>query len=259
MFSSRRTRTLLATLPALALAILPLPATAQDITVFAAASLTNALDKVAEAWTGDTGHSAVISYAGSSALARQIQDGAPADIFISASVDWMDAIETSGDLRDGSRRDILGNTLVLIAHGRDAAPVTLDETLDLAGLLDGGRLSMAMVEAVPAGVYGKAALEALGLWQSVAPLVAQSDNVRAALAFVAQGEAPLGVVYATDAAVADNVTVIGTFPEGSHAPITYPAGITAQSTSPVAAEFLDYMTSDTARAIWQEFGFAVLD
>lgn len=257
MFSFRHT--LLASIPALALATTPIQAAADDVMVFAAASLTNALDKVAEAWTAETGHSAVMSYAGSSALARQIQDGAPADIFISASVDWMDEIETSGDLREGTRRDILGNTLVLIAHGQDAAPVTIDENLDLAGMLDGGRLSMALVEAVPAGVYGKAALSALGLWESVEPLVAQSDNVRAALSFVAQGEAPLGIVYATDAAVADNVTIIGTFPEGSHEPITYPAGITAHSTSEVAAGFLDYMTSDTARAIWQEFGFAVLD
>ena len=257
MFSLRHSP--LATLPALPLATMPLQAAAQNVTVFAAASLTNALDTVAGAWSGETGHSAVMSYAGSAALARQIQDGAPADIFISASVEWMDAIEPSGDLREGTRRDILGNRLVLIAHGRDAAPVTIDENLDLAAMLDGGRLSMALVEAVPAGIYGKAALDALGLWESVAPLVAQSDNVRAALSFVAQDEAPLGIVYATDAAVADNVTLIGTFPEGSHAPITYPAGITAHSTSPVAAEFLAYMTSDTARALWQEAGFVVLD
>jgi len=249
----------LAALPSLALVATPIRAAADEVLVFAAASLTNALDQVAAAWTAETGHTAVMSYAGSSALARQIQEGAPADIFISASVDWMDAIEATGDLREGSRRDILGNTLVLIAHGRDAAPVTIDESLDLVGMLDGGRLSMALVEAVPAGVYGKAALTSLGLWDVVEPLVAQSDNVRAALGFVAQDEAPLGIVYATDAAVVDNVTVIGTFPEGSHDPITYPAGITAQSESPVAEAFLDFMTSDTARAIWLELGFTVLD
>lgn len=252
-------RPVVAALTALALVSAPLRAAADDVTVFAAASLTNALDRVAEAWTAETGHRAVMSYAGSSALARQIQEGAPADIFISASVDWMDAIEKSGDLRKGTRRDILGNTLVLIAHGRDAAPVTIDANLDLVGLLAGGRLSMALVDAVPAGVYGKSALTALGLWDRVEPLVAQSDNVRAALAFVAQGEAPLGIVYATDAVVADNVTIIGTFPEGSHAPITYPAGITAQGDSAVAGAFLDYLTSDTARGIWAEFGFGVLD
>ena len=249
----------LALLPAMVLVGTPGRATAGEVLVFATASLTNALDRVAEAWTAETGHAAVMSYAGSSALARQIQEGAPADIFISASVDWMDEIEASDDLRAGTRRDILGNTLVLVAHGRDAEPVSIDAGLDLVGMLDGGRLSMALVEAVPAGVYGKAALVSLGLWEDVEPLVAQSDNVRAALAFVAQGEAPLGIVYATDALVDDSVTVISTFPKGSHAPITYPAGVTAQSESAVAAGFLDFMTSEAARAIWQEFGFTVLD
>jgi molybdate transport system substrate-binding protein len=249
----------LALLASALLAAGPVRAAADPVLVFAAASLTDALDRVAAAWTAETGRDVVISYAGSSALARQIRQGAPADVFISASVDWMDAVEASGDLRAGTRRDILGNTLVLIAHGRDAAPATVDENLDLAGMLDGGRLSMALVEAVPAGVYGKAALTSLGLWDDVAPLVAQSDNVRAALAFVARGEAPLGIVYATDAAVEDDVTVIGTFPQGSHDAIVYPAGITAQSDSPVAGDFLDFLTTDAARAVWGEFGFIVLD
>lgn len=249
----------LALLPTMALVVAPLRAAAGEVLVFAASSLTNALDQVAGAWTAETGHSAVMSYAGSSALARQIQEGAPADIFISASVDWMDAMETSGDLRDGTRRDILGNRLVLIAHGRDAVPVTIDESLDLVGMLDGGRLSMALVEAVPAGVYGRAALVSLGLWDDVAPLVVQSYSVRTALAFVAMGETPLGIVYATDAAVQDNVTVIGTFPEGSHPPIILPAAVTAQSASPVASAFLDFLGSATARAIWAEHGFEVRD
>ena len=252
-------RPVVAALTALALISAPLRAAADEVTVFAAASLTNALAQVAEAWTAETGHVAVVSYAGSSALARQIQEGAPADIFISASADWMDEIETSGDLREGSRSDILGNTLVLIAHGNDAAGVTIDENLDLMGMLGDERLAMALVDSVPAGVYGKAALTALGMWDDVEPLVAQADNVRAALAFVSQNEAPLGIVYATDAAVEDNVTIIGTFPAGSHELITYPAGITAQSESPVAEAFLDYLTSDTARAVWAEFGCSVLD
>ena len=233
------------------------PVQAQDVSVFAAASLTNALDSVAQAWRAQTGQGVVMSYAGSSALARQIQAGAPADIFISASTDWMDALAASGDIRPETRRDILGNTLVLIAHGRDRAPVALDETLDLVALLDGGRLSMALVDAVPAGIYGRAALESLGLWQGVAPLVAQSDNVRTALAFVAQGEAPLGIVYATDAAAEDNVTVIATFPPGSHPPITYPAALTAQGRAPHAQAFLDFLTSDSARPIWERYGFRV--
>lgn len=259
MPSSFARQAVLALLPSLFLAAVPIRAASDDVTVFAAASLTDALDRVAAAWTAETGQTAVISYAGSSALARQIQQGAPADIFISASVDWMDAIEASGDLAEGTRRNILDNTLVLIAHGRDASPVTIDESLDLTGMLDGGRLSMSLIDAVPAGVYGKAALTSLGLWEDVEPLVAQSDNVRAALAFVALGEAPLGIVYATDAAVEDDVTIIGAFPPGSHDAIVYPAGITAQSESAVAQAFLEFMTSDTARSIWQESGFSVLD
>lgn len=240
----------------LALCLSALQAKADRVTVFAAASLTDALGQVAKAWMADTGHEVVMSFAGSSAIARQVQQGAPADIVISASIAWMDALEASGDLRPDTRRDILGNRLVLIAHGRDAAPVVMDETLDLVGMLGDARLAMALVSSVPAGIYGKAALTSLGLWDDVAPLVAQADNVRAALAFVAQNEAPLGIVYATDAVVQDNVTVIGTFPAHSHDPITYPAAITAQSDSAVAAAFLDYLTSDAARVIWQGFGFA---
>lgn len=247
-------------LPAVWLLVAPAQgAAAAEVLVFAASSLTNALDRVAAAWTAETGHRAVLSFAGSPVLARQIQEGAPADIFISASTEWMDALEASGDLRAGTRRDILGNSLVLIAHGRGAAPVAIDGSLDLEAMLGGGRLSMALVEAVPAGVYGRAALVSLGLWEGVAPHVAQSDNVRAALAFVARGEAPLGIVYATDAAVADNVSVIGTFPAGSHPPIRYPAAITAQSRSAAADDFLAYLTSDAARAIWHAFGFVLPD
>lgn len=246
----------LALVASLVLVAIPLRAASGEVTVFAAASLTDALGEVAEAWAAETGHHAVLSFGGSSALARQIQQGAPADIFISASADWMDTLEASGDLQAGSRRDILGNTLVLIAHG-DRAPVAIDQNLDLAGMLGEGRLAMALVGAVPAGVYGKAALSALGLWDSVAPQVAQADTVRAALAFVAQGEAPLGIVYATDAAAEDGVSVIGTFPEASHPPITYPAAITAEAASPVAAEFLDYLGSEPARAIWEAAGFGV--
>lgn len=242
----------------LSLAAPAAPSMAQDVTVFAAASLTEALDRIAAAWEAETGKRAVMSYAGSSALARQIAEGAPADIFISASADWMDALAASGDIQPETRRDILGNSLVLIAHGT-ADPVTIDETLDLAALLDGGRLSMAMVDSVPAGIYGKQALTSLGLWDEVEPLVAQSDNVRAALAFVAQDEAPLGIVYATDAAVQDNVTVIGTFPTGSHDPITYPAALTTQSESSDAAAFLDFLGSPPAVEIWTSFGFTIAE
>jgi len=240
----------------LGLALTPLAAVAEDVLVFAAASLTDALDSVANSWNETSGHRAVISYAGSSALARQIQEGAPADIFVSASTEWMDALEATGDLRPDTRRNLLGNSLVLIAHG-NAAPVTIDRNLDLPGLLNGGRLSMAMVDSVPAGIYGKAALTSLGLWDEAAPLVAQSDNVRAALAFVARNEAPLGIVYATDAAVQDEVSIIGTFPADSHDRIVYPAAMTAQSSSDQAQAFLDYLSSDKAREIWRSFGFTL--
>lgn len=235
-------------------ALIASPALADDVTVFAAASLTDALDRIAARWSEETGQMAVMSYAGSSALARQIQQGAPADIFISASEEWMDAVQASGDIRPDTRRDLLGNSLVLIAHG-DAAPLTIDKTLDLTAMLDGGRLSMAMVDSVPAGIYGKAALTHLGLWDAVAPMVAQSDNVRSALTFVARGEAPLGITYATDAAAQDDVTILGTFPADSHDPIVYPAAVTAQSDNDQAQAFLDYLSSDAARAVWAEFGF----
>lgn len=252
-------RAALVALTAVALAFAPLRAAAEGVLVFAAASLTGALDAVAADWTNRTGQAVTVSYAGSAALAAQIRQGAPADIFISASRDWMDVLDQAGELRPGTRHDILGNRLVLIAHGRGVPPVQIDPSLDLPGMLAGGRLSMALVEAVPAGIYGRQALEALGLWDGVAPHVAQSDNVRAALAFVALGEAPLGVVYATDAAAADNVTVIGTFPQGSHDPIVYPAAITAEAANPEAQAFLDHLTANTARAIWARHGFVVPD
>lgn len=244
---------------ALVLATAPVRAAADGVLVFAAASLSGALDAVAADWTARTGQAVTLSFAGSAALAAQIRQGAPADIFISASTDWMDVLDQTGELRPGTRRDILGNRLVLIAHGRGVPTVEIGPSLDLPGMLAGGRLSMALVEAVPAGIYGRQALTALGLWDRVAPHVAQSDNVRAALAFVALGEAPLGVVYATDAAAADNVTVIGTFPADSHDPITYPAAITAQGNAAAAGEFLDFLTSDAARAIWARHGFVVPD
>ena len=236
----------------------PLRGVAEDVTVFAAASLTGALDRVAAAWAAKTGHSAVMSYAGSSTLAQQIQQGAPADIFISASVDWMDAVAASGDLRGGTRRDILGNALVLIAHGPDAAPVTIDASLDLAGMLGDDRLAMAMVDAVPAGIYGKAALDHFGLWGGIADRVAQTDNVRAALALVALGEAPYGIVYATDANAAENVTIIATFPPESHPAIVYPLARLAGRDGTGVAALVAYLQGDAARAAFVRQGFAVL-
>lgn len=233
-------------------------ARAETITVFAAASLTNALAEIETGFEAATGHDLVVSLAGSSTLARQIQQGAPADIFISASTDWMDRVEADGLVEEGSRFDLLGNSIVLVAFGREADPVEIGPDMDLAGLLAGGRLAMALVESVPAGVYGKAALESLGLWDDVEAQVAQADNVRAALAFVASGEAPYGIVYATDAAAQDNVTIVGTFSADTHPPIVYPAaGLTGRD-FPTEAKFLDYLRGPDARAAFERQGFAVI-
>ncbi|AZL61016.1 molybdate ABC transporter substrate-binding protein [Tabrizicola piscis] len=233
------------------------PARAAEVTVFAAASLKTALDEIAAEWQADTGHSVVVSYGGSSALAKQIIEAAPADIFISASIEWMDAVAEAGLVRDGTRVDLLGNRLVLVAHGAGAAPVALDAGTDLAGMLAGGKLSMAMVTSVPAGQYGREALTALGLWDSVAGSVAQSENVRVALQLVALGEAPLGIVYASDAVAEPGVTVVATFPEGSHSPIIYPAAV-LQTAVPEAEAFLDYLSGPDARAVFEAQGFLPL-
>lgn len=233
------------------------PAAAEEVVVFAAASLKNALDAVAADFQADTGHQVTISYAGSNALARQILQGAPADVFISAAVNWMDEVEKGGLVL--ARRDLLGNSLVLIASGKDAPAVAIAPGFDLAGLLGDGRLSMAMVDAVPAGQYGKAALEALGVWKTVEGAVAQSENTRAALALVSAGEAPFGIVYATDAAADDNVTVVGTFPEDSHGPIIYPAALLRGASDPADRAFFQALWSDKAAARFREYGFLMPD
>jgi len=235
------------------------PLQAGEITVFAAASLKTALDRIATDWRAASGNTAVLSYGGSSALARQIIEGAPADVFITAAPEWMDAVAEAGLIVPESRVDILGNRLVLIAHGAGVAPVTLDGTTDLAGMLGGGRLSMAMVPSVPAGQYGKEALTWLGLWDSVKDSLAQSENVRVALQLVSLGEAPLGIVFASDAiADAAKVSVVATFPEESHSPIIYPAAVIAAGAKPEAQGFVDYLSSPEARVVFEAQGFTVL-
>jgi molybdate transport system substrate-binding protein len=254
----------LAATAALSLA-LALPATlaarAGEVTVFAAASLKTALDAVAAQFHDAGGVRVQVSYAGSSALARQIQQGAPAQLFISANSEWMDVLETDGLLAPGTRTDLLTNRLVLIAASDST--VTLDLTpgpdagASLAGALGDGRLAMALVDAVPAGIYGRAALQSLDLWDSVAGHVAQADNVRAALWLVAMGEAPLGIVYATDAAAEPQVRVLATFPESSHPPIVYPAAILAEGDTPEARAFLTFLTGPGAGAVFTGHGFAL--
>jgi molybdate transport system substrate-binding protein len=233
-------------------------AAAEQITVFAAASMTNAMARIEQDFEAGTGHDLIVSLAGTSVLARQIQQGAPADVFISANADWMDALEQDGLIEPGTRFDLLANALVLVAHGKDATPVAIGPDTDLAGLVGDGRLAMALVDAVPAGIYGKASLESLGLWDSVAPAVAQADNVRAALRLVATGEARLGIVYATDAVAEKDVSVIGSFPADSHPPIVYPAADIAGRDLPAETEFLDYLRGPQAREAFEQQGFVVM-
>ncbi|MFV0386253.1 molybdate ABC transporter substrate-binding protein [Paracoccus sp. (in: a-proteobacteria)] len=237
----------------------PLPAAADEVVVFAAASLKNAMDQVAADFSAATGHEVTVSYAGSGNLARQIIQGAPADLFVSANTQWMDEVEKAGLLADDARADLLGNTLVLIAHGKDAAPVEIGTGTDLAGILNGGKLAMALVDSVPAGQYGKAALENLGLWDGVATDVAQADNVRAALALVSTGEAPFGIVYATDAVADDNVTVVGAFPAASYPPIIYPAALLAESADQGDRDFYDALFQEPAAQAFAAQGFTVLN
>jgi molybdate transport system substrate-binding protein len=245
---------------AVALSLLPGAARTQNnVVIFAAASLKNALDEVAATWSQDTGKPAPkISYAASPALAKQLEQGAPADLFISADVDWMGYAAAKNLIKADSRFNLLGNKIVLIAP-KDSKTATLAlKGGDLARALAGGRLAMANVDAVPAGKYGKAALEKLGAWNDVKNSIAQAENVRAALLLVARGEAPLGIVYSTDAASETNVKIVATFPEDSHPPIIYPAALTKDTKSADAKAFLDFLRSAKARTSFEKQGFMVL-
>jgi molybdate transport system substrate-binding protein len=234
------------------------PAQQRDIVVFAAASLKNALDDVVAAWGRSGGRKVVVSYAASSALARQIEQGAPADLFVSADLDWMDYADQRRAIRPETRRNLLGNRLVLVAPADKARPVAIAAGFDLAALIGDGRLAVGAVGSVPAGKYAKAALETLGAWEGVKGRLAEAESVRAALVLVARGEAPYGIVYATDAIAEKGVAVVGTFPETSHPPIVYPVALTS-SAGPDAAAFLAFMTSAAARPAYEGQGFTVLD
>ena len=238
-------------------AALALPATAEEVVVFAAASMKTALDPIAAEFQAATGNTVTVSYAGSNTLAKQIIEGAPADIFISASTQWMDAVEAAGEVADGTRADLLGNTLVLVAHDPAAAKVELSDATDLPALLNGGKLAMALVDSVPAGQYGKEALTSLKLWDKVEGSVAQADNVRAALALVSTGEAPYGIVYATDAAADPAVHVVGTFPAGTHTPITYPAALLKTAADPADRAFYEALSGEAARKFFAAQGFTL--
>jgi len=249
---------------ALALGILLSSATfapvraAEKVTIFAAASLKDALDAVNDEWQRQTGEEATVSYAASSTLARQIEQGAPANIFISADLAWMDYLADRHLIDKDSRTNLLGNRLVLVSAETEAAPVEIGPGLDLASLLNDGRLAMGAVDSVPAGRYGKAALEKLGIWPKVAEKIAGAESVRAALLLVSRGEAPYGIVYRTDAAADPGVKVIGTFPENSHPPIVYPIALTADNRNTAAAAYLQFIKSPKAAALFEAQGFTVL-
>ena len=241
----------------LAVLLTVVPARAQDLTVFAAASLKEALDEAGQQFLRANGQKVVIAYAASPALARQIENGAPADIFISADLDWMDYVEQRKLVKAGTRANLLHNRLALIAPADSKLQIELKRGFPLAKLLGDGRLSMADPDSVPAGKYGKAALEKLGVWSSVESRVARGDNVRAALVFVARGEAALGIVYQTDALAEKKVRMVARFPQETHAAITYPVALMAASRHPAAAPFVNYLKSGEARAIFEKYGFSM--
>jgi molybdate transport system substrate-binding protein len=234
------------------------PAQERSITVFAAASMKNALDDVDAAFTKQSGIKVVASYDASSALMKQIEGGAPADAFISADLHWMDYGSQKKLINDSTRVNLLGNKLVLIA-AKDSKidNVTIGPNFDLAKLAGDGRIATGDVKAVPVGLYAKAALEKLGVWSAVEPKMAMTANVRAALVLVARGEAPLGIVYSTDAKVEPGVKVVGVFPEDSHEPIVYPVAATT-SAKPDTTAYLAFLRSAAAKTIFENYGFSVL-
>ena len=228
--------------------------TEEPILVFAAASLKNALDAAVEDYSATTGKTVTVSYAASSALAKQIEEGAPADIFFSADLDWMDYLQERNLIATDSRVTLLGNDIVLVAPADANASLEIAPDFGLDEALGDEKLAMASTASVPAGKYGKAALESLGVWDSVSANVAEAENVRAALELVACGEAAFGIVYTTDAKAEPRVKVIDTFPADSHPPILYSVALTATA-KPSAREFLDYLTSEAAEPHFAEQGF----
>src|SRR5262245_35069517 len=250
------------TLSALALvaALAAQPALAQEktLTVFAAASMKNAVDDINAEYTKRTGVKVTSSYAASSALAKQIESGAPADVFASADLEWMDYVAGKKLIKEDTRANLLGNRLVLIApKDSKIGNVTIGQGFDLAKLAGDGRIATGDVRAVPVGKYAKAALEKLGSWTAAEPKFAMTENVRAALALVARGEAPLGIVYETDAKVEPNVKIVGHFPEDSHPAIIYPVALTVNA-SPEAASYLSFLRSGASKAVFEKYGFTFL-
>ena len=244
---------------ALAVSSTAIPAQAEDpVLVFAAASLKTALDQAADEFKAAEGTEIKISYGGSSTLARQIVAGAPADLFIAADEHSMDEAAKANGIKAKTRFDFLRNALVIVAP-KDSTLNKLELTPEaLSAAINGGRVATGEINSVPVGRYAHAALDSLGLWASVEPHLAMTDNVRAALAFVAQGEAPLGIVYATDAASEPKVKVVATFPEASHAPILYPVAVTAAAKTAAIDKFVDFIRSPAKTGIFERQGFVVV-
>ncbi len=226
-----------------------------EMTVFAAASTTNALTDLGKLWESQGGGKAVLSFASSSALAKQIEQGAPAQVFLSADQKWMDYLEQRKLLKAGSRQDLLGNRLALIAPADSPLQGKIAAGFPLLAWLGQGRLAVGDPDHVPVGLYTKEALGKLGVWEQAEPRLARASDVRAALALVERGEAPLGVVYSTDAAISAKVRVVDLFPEDSHAPVSYPAALVAGQATEQAGRFLEFLRSPQARGVWQKYGF----
>jgi molybdate transport system substrate-binding protein len=232
---------------------------AENVNVFAAASLKTALDDVAKVWKTQSGKDIVATYGSTATLAKQIAEAAPADIFISADLAWMDDIAKKNLIKPESRKNLVGNTLVLVAASGTDLKVELEKDSNLAASLGDEKLAVGDVKSVPAGKYAKAALENLGLWSSVEPNLVMQENVRSALALVARGEAKLGIVYGSDAVAESKVQVVANFPETSHKPIVYPAAIISASTNPDAQAFLTFLFSKEVQLIFKANGFTLLE
>ncbi|PKH20986.1 molybdate ABC transporter substrate-binding protein [Enterobacterales bacterium CwR94] len=253
---SLKLNTLLAT-AVISLSFMGHAVAADKVTVFAAASLTNALDQIAKQYQQEKGVEIVSSYASSSTLARQIEQGAPADLFISADQQWMDyAVEKKSVLTD-TRYTLLGNDLVLIAPAAaKAANVTINAQTDWKSLMNGQRLAVGDPDHVPAGIYAKEALQKLGAWETLSPLMARANNVRAALALVERDEAPYGIVYGSDAVASQKVAVVGTFPADSHKPVEYPMAVVKDHNNEAVKAFFNYLKGPEASAVFKQYGFA---
>ena len=229
-------------------------ATADELLVFAAASLTDVMREIGVAYTRQSGQPVKFSFAASSALARQIESGGRVDVFLSADREWMDYLQARDLIAADTRRNVASNRLALIAPRESRVELQLGAGAPIAAALDGGRLATGDPDTVPVGRYARAALESLGLWQTLAPRLVRADNVRSALAFVSRGEAPLGIVYRTDAAIDAGVRIVALFPADSHLPIEYPAALTRTATAG-AQRFLDFLFEPTAQQILRRFGF----